>query len=53
MNTTIGQALNQARQQLKEKGTGSPALDAEVLLSSVTGLDRAGLYREGVSRWLT
>jgi release factor glutamine methyltransferase len=46
LNTTIGQALNQARQQLKEKGTGSPALDAEVLLSSVTGLDRAGLYRE-------
>lgn len=46
MNTTIGQALLRARQQLKEKDTGSPALDAEVLLTSVTGMDRAGLYRD-------
>lgn len=47
MDLTIGQALLRAGQQLK-KGTdaGSPALDAEVLLSCVTGLDRAGLYRD-------
>ena len=47
MHLTIGQALLRAGQQLKKGiNSGSPALDAEVLLSSVTGLDRAGLYRD-------
>jgi release factor glutamine methyltransferase len=47
LHLTMGQALLRARQQLKKGiNSGSPALDAEVLLSSVTGLDRAGLYRD-------
>jgi release factor glutamine methyltransferase len=47
LHLTIGQALLRAGQQLKKGiNSGSPALDAEVLLSSVTGLDRAGLYRD-------
>lgn len=37
-------ALRQARLQLEEAGIGSAVLDAEVLLSHVTGLDRAQLY---------
>lgn len=44
---TIAQTLIWARPQLRESGSGSPALDADVLLSFITGLDRAGLYREG------
>ncbi len=35
-----------ARKQLREGGIETPDLDADVLLSYVTGLDRAGLYRE-------
>lgn len=46
MAITIKSALQRARVQLKEQDIDSPALDAEVLLSHVTGLDRAGLYRE-------
>lgn len=45
MAITIGAALRQAREQFKKQGIDSPALDAEVLLSHATGLDRAGLYR--------
>lgn len=43
---TIKAALRRAREQLKEQGIETPALDAEVLLSHVAGLDRTGLYRE-------
>lgn len=46
LTLTIKAALQRAREQLKEQGIDSPALDAEVLLSQVIGLDRAGLYRE-------
>lgn len=46
MAITIKEALELARKQLRESGTDTPALDAEVLLAHVTGLDRAGLYRQ-------
>lgn len=46
MTRIIKAALQRAREQFKQQGVDSPALDAEVLLSHVTGLDRAGLYRE-------
>lgn len=47
LNLTIGQALVRAGQKLQERtDAGSPLLDAGVLLSFVTGLDRAGLYRD-------
>jgi release factor glutamine methyltransferase len=44
LSFTVKSALRQARIQFEEAGNGSPALDAEVLLSHATGLDRAGLY---------
>ncbi len=40
------EALARAGGHLKEKGIESPFLDAEVLLTHVLGLNRAGLYRE-------
>lgn len=43
---TVGEAQVWARKKLKEGGVETPALDADVLLAFVTGLDRAGLYRE-------
>lgn len=46
MAVTIKTALQRTREQFKEQGLQTPALDAEVLLSHVTGLDRTGLYRE-------
>jgi len=46
MPLTIKEALSRARHRLKESGAGSPALDAGVLLSYVTGRDLAGLYRD-------
>lgn len=46
MPQTIGQALYEARRKLKEVEGAEPVLDSEVLLCHVTGLDRAGLYRE-------
>jgi len=47
LQLTMGEALLRARQQLKKGiNSGSPALDAEVLLASVTGMDRAGIYRD-------
>jgi len=45
-NFTLRAALDWARGYLRERGGESVALDAEVLLAHVTGLDRAGLYRE-------
>ncbi|HOV79207.1 MAG TPA: peptide chain release factor N(5)-glutamine methyltransferase [Bacillota bacterium] len=45
MTLTIKSALNAAGKKLKEAGISTPHLDAEVLLSHVTGVDRAGLYR--------
>ncbi|MEW6423127.1 MAG: peptide chain release factor N(5)-glutamine methyltransferase [Bacillota bacterium] len=42
----IQKALGLAREYLQRCGVESAALDAEVLLAHVTGLDRAGLYRE-------
>lgn len=44
LSLTVKSALRQASLQFKEAGIGSSALDAEVLLSHATGLDRAGLY---------
>jgi len=44
---TIKSAVRTARELFKQHGVETPSLDAEVLLSHVTGLDRAGLYR----RW--
>lgn len=46
MSPTIRQALQRARRKLQEVEGVEPALDSEVLLSHVTGLDRTGLYRE-------
>lgn len=46
MPQTIRQALREARRKLQEVEGAEPALDSEVLLSHVTGLDRAGLYRD-------
>ncbi|MDD4238675.1 MAG: peptide chain release factor N(5)-glutamine methyltransferase [Desulfotomaculaceae bacterium] len=46
MAQTIRQALQEARRKLQEVEGAEPALDSDVLLSHVTGLDRAGLYRE-------
>lgn len=46
MSSTIKQALREARKKLQVVEGAEPALDAEVLLGYVTGLDRAGLYRE-------
>jgi len=46
MHLTIKEALSRARLRLKESGTDSPALDAGLLLSYVTGRDLAGLYRD-------
>ena len=43
---TLGEAVNRASRQLKEKGAASPRLDAEVLLAHVLGRDRVYLYRE-------
>lgn len=41
------EALARGRDYLKRCSVENPFLDAEVLLARVTGLDRAGLYREG------
>lgn len=46
MSQTIRQILKKARKKLQESEWAEPALDSEVLLSHVTGLERAGLYRE-------
>lgn len=46
MPQTIRQALREARRKLQEVEGAEPALDSEVLLSHVTGLNRAGLYRD-------
>lgn len=43
---SISAALSWARSHLKDCGIGDSFLEAEVLLASVIGLDRAGLYRE-------
>lgn len=45
-NFTLRAALGWAREYLQRCGVESAVLDAEVLLAHVTGLDRAGLYRE-------
>ncbi|MFX4262672.1 peptide chain release factor N(5)-glutamine methyltransferase [Pelotomaculum propionicicum] len=46
MAGTIKSALKAAREKFNSRGIGSAALDAEVLLSHVTGLERAELYRD-------
>jgi len=46
MAVKVREALARAGGYLKEKGIESPFLDAEVLLTHVLGLNRAGLYRE-------
>lgn len=46
MTLTIKFALKTAREKFYGAGIGSAALDAELLLSHVTGLERAALYRE-------
>jgi release factor glutamine methyltransferase len=40
----LGQALDWAKQVLAQAGVAEPGLDAEVLLSQATGLNRAGLF---------
>lgn len=46
MTLTMKSALRTAREKFNACGIVSAALDAEVLLSHVTGLDRAALYSE-------
>lgn len=46
MATTIKSALRATKELFKKYGVETPSLDAEVLLAHVTGLDRAGLYRD-------
>lgn len=46
MTVTLKSALRTAREKFKACGIVSAALDAEALLSHVTGLDRAALYSE-------
>ena len=46
MAVTLKSALKTAREKFKACGIVSAALDAEALLSHVTGLDRAALYSE-------
>lgn len=46
MTVTLKSALKTAREKFNTCGIVSAALDAEVLLSHVTGLDRAALYSE-------
>lgn len=46
MTVTLKSALRTAREKFNTCGIVSAALDAEVLLSHVTGLDRAALYSE-------
>ncbi len=43
---TIGTLLETATGYLREKGSGSPRLDAELLLAEVLGIDRIHLYTE-------
>lgn len=44
--STVKEILRLAGQKLKESGVDTPALDAGVLLSHVTGCSRAELYRD-------
>lgn len=44
--STVKEILRLAGQRLKESGVDTPALDAGVLLSHVTGCCRAALYRD-------
>jgi release factor glutamine methyltransferase len=46
LTVTLKSALKTAREKFNACGIVSAALDAEVLLSHVTGLDRAALYSE-------
>jgi release factor glutamine methyltransferase len=46
LTVTLKSALKTAREKFKDRGISSAALDAEVLLSHVTGLERAALYIE-------
>ncbi len=46
MTVTIKSALKTARVKFFGTGISSAALDAELLLSHITGLERAALYRE-------
>lgn len=43
---TIGTLLETATGYLREKGSGSPRLDAELLLAEALGIDRIHLYTE-------
>ncbi len=43
---TIGSLLDTATGYLRDKGSDSPRLDAELLLAEVLSLDRVGLYTE-------
>jgi release factor glutamine methyltransferase len=43
---TIGTLLETATGYLREKGSGSPRLDAELLLAQALGMDRIHLYTE-------
>jgi len=43
---TIRQAIRDAGRRLGQKGFLSPGLDAEILLASCLGMERAGLFRD-------
>jgi release factor glutamine methyltransferase len=43
---TIGRLLDTAGSYLREKGSSSPRLDAELLLADILGLDRIHLYTQ-------
>jgi release factor glutamine methyltransferase len=47
---TIGEALARAQKWLREAGSTSPRLDAEVLLAHALGRDRVYLFRESQHR---
>ncbi|HRW10280.1 MAG TPA: peptide chain release factor N(5)-glutamine methyltransferase [Caldilineaceae bacterium] len=42
--TTVGRALNSARERLHEAGCSSASLDAQVILAYVLGVDRSWLF---------
>lgn len=43
-STTIGRALNSARERLQEAGSPSAGLDAQVILAHALGVDRSWLF---------
>ena len=46
MPASVGEALRAAALRLRASGSRSPRLDAELLLATVLGVDRTGLFRQ-------